>query len=159
MADGDANEWQAGVARVDITPEPGIWLDGWGARTHASKGVSAPIYVKALALKDAEGQVAVMVTSDLLGFSPSMTESLVAWAARTHDLLLATRVTVAHMHSDDEAARVEDTAQAARTQRFGYRTLERLSTRARLKRRPFSSSNNGEKTWGLKSRGTYDVRP
>ena len=59
--------WQAGVARVDITPTEPIWLGGYAARTHPSEGVRQHIYVKALALKDQTGAVTVLVTSDLLG--------------------------------------------------------------------------------------------
>ena len=60
--------WQAGVARVDITPSQSIWMGGYAARTHVSEGVRQHIFVKALALKDETGAVTVLVTSDLLGF-------------------------------------------------------------------------------------------
>lgn len=60
--------WQAGVARVDITPSQPIWMGGYAARTHVSEGVRQHIFVKALALKDETGAVTVLVTSDLLGF-------------------------------------------------------------------------------------------
>lgn len=60
--------WQAGAARVDITPSQPIWMGGYAARTHVSEGVRQRIFVKALALKDDTGAVTVLVTSDLLGF-------------------------------------------------------------------------------------------
>lgn len=60
--------WQAGAARVDITPSQRIWMGGYAARTHPSDGVRQHIFVKALALKDDKGAVTVLVTSDLLGF-------------------------------------------------------------------------------------------
>ena len=60
--------WQAGVARVDITPSQPIWMGGYAARTHVSEGVRQHIFVKALALKDDTGAVTVLVTSDLLVF-------------------------------------------------------------------------------------------
>ena len=60
--------WEAGVARVDITPSQPIWMGGYAARTHPSEGVRQHIFVKALALKDDTGAVTVLVTSDLLGF-------------------------------------------------------------------------------------------
>ena len=60
--------WQAGVARVDITPSQSIWMGGYAARTHPSEGVRQHIFVKALALKDETGAVTILVTSDLLGF-------------------------------------------------------------------------------------------
>ena len=60
--------WQAGVARVDITPTQPVWMGGYAARTHPSEGARQHIFVKALALKDDTGAVTVLVTSDLLGF-------------------------------------------------------------------------------------------
>lgn len=60
--------WQAGTAKVDITPAHAIWMGGYAARTHPSEGVRQHIFVKALALKDERGAVTVLVTSDLLGF-------------------------------------------------------------------------------------------
>jgi neutral ceramidase len=60
--------WQAGTARVDITPSQSIWMGGYAARTHPSEGIRQHIFVKALALKDKKGAVTVLVTSDLLGF-------------------------------------------------------------------------------------------
>ena len=60
--------WQAGAARIDITPSQPIWMGGYAARTHPSEGIRQHIFVKALALKDETGVVTVLVTSDLLGF-------------------------------------------------------------------------------------------
>lgn len=60
--------WQAGAARVDITPSHPIWMGGYAARTHPSEGIRQHVFVKALALKDDNGAVTVLVTSDLLGF-------------------------------------------------------------------------------------------
>jgi hypothetical protein len=60
--------WQAGVARVDITPSQPVWMGGYASRTHPSEGVRQHIFAKALALKDDTGAVTVLVTSDLLGF-------------------------------------------------------------------------------------------
>jgi len=70
--------WQAGVARVDITPGEPIWLAGYASRTHPSEGVRQRIFVKALALKDDKGAVTVLVTSDLLGFPREVSDSIAA---------------------------------------------------------------------------------
>ena len=68
--------WQAGVARVDVTPQEPMWLAGYGARDRESEGTLHPIWVKALALKDATGHRAVLVTSDLLGFPKGMSDTI-----------------------------------------------------------------------------------
>ena len=67
---------QAGVASVDITPKESIWLAGFASRTHRSDGVRQKIYAKALALRDDKGSTVVLVTSDLLGFTGSLSDQI-----------------------------------------------------------------------------------
>jgi hypothetical protein len=66
--------WQAGVARVDITPSEPIFLAGYGGRTEPSDGVTQRIWVKALALRDDTGAVSVLTTSDLVGLDRNLLE-------------------------------------------------------------------------------------
>jgi hypothetical protein len=68
--------WEAGVARVDITPSRPIWMGGYAARTHPSEGIRQHIFAKALALKDETGAVTVLVTSDLLGFPGEVSDPI-----------------------------------------------------------------------------------
>jgi len=79
-------DWLAGVATVDITPRERIWLAGWGSRTEPMQGVSQRIFAKALALQDATGARAVLVTADLLGFSRTMTAAIAGRARRRFGL-------------------------------------------------------------------------
>lgn len=67
-------EWKAGVARAEITPETSLWMAGYGHRDHPAEGTLHPIWVKVLALEDAAGQRAVLVTSDLLGLSKGVSD-------------------------------------------------------------------------------------
>ena len=69
--------WKAGVAKIDITPQSPIWLAGYGSRTKPSEGVLQPIYAKCLALQSGEGEVSVIVTSDLLGFPRDVSDPIV----------------------------------------------------------------------------------
>src|SRR3954463_16799759 len=69
---------QAGVARVDVTPEESIWLAGFARRTHRSEGVRMHIFAKALALRDEHGSTVVLVTSDLLGFTGALSDDIAA---------------------------------------------------------------------------------
>jgi neutral ceramidase len=62
-----AADFQAGVAQVKITPPPAFWMSGYAARTHPSEGVYQDLWAKALALRDAGGHQAVVVTTDLIG--------------------------------------------------------------------------------------------
>jgi neutral ceramidase len=80
--------WQAGVARVGITPSQSIWMGGYAASTHPSEGVRQHIFVKALALKDESGAVTALVTSDLLGFPGEVPRPFSA-ACRSSSVYLA----------------------------------------------------------------------
>lgn len=59
--------WKAGTARANITPTEPFWMAGFAARTNPADGKFMDLWVKALALEDAAGHRAVIVTSDLLG--------------------------------------------------------------------------------------------
>lgn len=79
----EAAAWKAGVARCDITPREPMWLAGYGGRDHVAEGTLHPIGAKALAIEDAAGRRALLVTSDLLGFPKGM-------SGRIRDRLSAT---------------------------------------------------------------------
>jgi hypothetical protein len=79
-------DWKAGAARVNITPQEPIWLAGYGARTKPSEGVLHEIYVKALALQHDDSAPAVLVTSDLLGFTREMADTVAEAAAKKYGL-------------------------------------------------------------------------
>lgn len=72
--------WQAGVARVVITPEKLMWLSGYGARDRPAQGKLAELHAKALAITDPAGKQAVIVTCDLIGidrqFSARVTKAI-----------------------------------------------------------------------------------
>lgn len=68
--------WMAGVARVDITPGGPMWLAGYAARDHEAEGVLHPLWIKALALQDAGGNKAVLLSSDLLGIPKAMSDRI-----------------------------------------------------------------------------------
>lgn len=69
-------KWKAGVAKVNITPSSPMPMAGFASRTHNSEGKLHDIWVKALALEDANGKKAVMVSSDLLGFPKNVSDKI-----------------------------------------------------------------------------------
>lgn len=69
-------KWKAGVAKVNITPVVPMPMAGFAARTHNSEGKLHDIWVKALAIEDAKGKKAVMVSSDLLGFPKIVSDKI-----------------------------------------------------------------------------------
>src|SRR5882757_468035 len=91
--------WRAGVAKVSITPAQSIWMAGYDSRTKPSEGVLRDIYAKALALDDGSGKIAVMVTIDLVGISPSITDPVVARAAKLGISRERLLMNASHTHS------------------------------------------------------------
>lgn len=61
--------WTVGLAAADITPGEPVFLAGYASRDRAHEGVAAPLHAKALALRDAGGRRAVILTTDLIGLT------------------------------------------------------------------------------------------
>jgi hypothetical protein len=76
--------WRAGLAVVDITPAPGIWMAGYAARKDAAQGTLQPLHAKALALDDGGGDPVVIVTMDVLGLTAPVMDRIAAAVSREH---------------------------------------------------------------------------
>lgn len=76
--------WQAGAAKVDITPNESVPLAGYGGKTRMSERVEHPIWIKALALRDDSGATSVLVTADLVGLSTKMVDRIAKQALEKH---------------------------------------------------------------------------
>ena len=59
--------YRAGVAKVDITPDHPIRLNGFGFRRTESDGIYQRIHARALAIDTGDGSPAVLLTADVLG--------------------------------------------------------------------------------------------
>lgn len=74
---GDAQtqdtKWLAGTARAVITPETPVWLAGYGTK-RVPDGKIHDLWMKALAVQDASGHRAVLITSDFQGVPKSMSD-------------------------------------------------------------------------------------
>jgi neutral ceramidase len=68
--------WKAGTAKAVITPKESLWMAGYAARTAPAAGTLHELYVRVLALEDAQGHQAVLVSSDLLGIPRSISENV-----------------------------------------------------------------------------------
>ena len=75
LADDD-QAWKAGFARVNITPQERIFLAGYASRNKPFENVESELFAKALALEDADGHKAVIVTSDLIGFRGAVADPI-----------------------------------------------------------------------------------
>ena len=70
------NTWKAGTARAAITPKQPIWMGGFASRDRASESVLHDIWAKALAIEDAKGNKALLITMDLLGISKPLSDGI-----------------------------------------------------------------------------------
>ena len=95
--------WKAGAAKVSITPTQPIWLAGYDSRTKPSEGVLRDIYAKALALQDDSGPTSVLVTLDLVGVAPSITDGIVERARKLGIARERLLLNASHTHSAPSA--------------------------------------------------------
>src|SRR5438270_12548685 len=77
-AAGGEKGWKAGVAKTEITPAQPMWLAGYASRTKPAEGMEMPLWIKVLALEDAEGRRALILTSDTLGIPQSIHKNVCA---------------------------------------------------------------------------------
>ncbi|MEX2141366.1 MAG: neutral/alkaline non-lysosomal ceramidase N-terminal domain-containing protein [Pirellulales bacterium] len=67
--------YRAGTAKVKITPEEPGYLLAYDQHQKA-EGVESELWTRALALEDADGQIVVLVSADILGFNPSLARAI-----------------------------------------------------------------------------------
>lgn len=92
----------AGVAGIDITPQFPVRLAGFAVRVkREADGTSQPLRAKALAFGNNYQNSALIITADLIGISPRITDSV---KARLSKKVLPERITfcVSHTHSGPE---------------------------------------------------------
>jgi hypothetical protein len=93
-------EWSAGVASVKMTPEKPVALEGYASRTKPFEKVELDLYAKALALRDAQGRRAVLVTMDLCTIPTDVTDAVRAQLVeREHLEPAAIILSLSHTHS------------------------------------------------------------
>ncbi len=92
--------WQAGVAKVAITPREPLWMAGYAARDRPSEGAIHDLWAKVLALQDPLGRKAVLITLDLCGIDADVSNAI-RDAAKARFGLERDRVVIAcsHTHS------------------------------------------------------------
>ncbi len=73
---GADNSYRIGVARVDITPDYPIRLNGFGFRRAESEGVSQRIWAKALAISQRDESPFVLIAVDSLGVRMTMVDEV-----------------------------------------------------------------------------------
>ncbi len=68
--------WSVGYGEADITPGPmQVQMSGYGRERYA-RGTLAPLLTQAVALRDTQGQMALLITADILDFDRVMVDVL-----------------------------------------------------------------------------------
>ena len=96
------NTINAGAASIDITPKFPVRLSGFAVRVkREADGTSQPLRAKALAFGENYKNTALIITADLIGISPRITDSV---KARLSKKVPPHRITfcVSHTHSGPE---------------------------------------------------------
>lgn len=93
---------RVGLARACITPENPLWLHGYASppRFRPSEGKLNDLFAKALALEDAQGERAVLITLDLCVLRPAEAQALFELLCRKTGLeRRQVLVNLSHTHS------------------------------------------------------------
>ena len=81
-----ADSWKAGAAKVNITPGRYMWMSGYAARDKPASGKMTDLWAKALAIEDAAGKRAVLITLDVVGIDRSLSVSVCQKLQAKHGL-------------------------------------------------------------------------
>ncbi|HEY2910191.1 MAG TPA: neutral/alkaline non-lysosomal ceramidase N-terminal domain-containing protein, partial [Gemmataceae bacterium] len=91
--------WQAGFAKVKITPEKLMWMSGYSARTKPAEGTEIDLWAKAAVLQAADGKKLVLVTLDLVGIDRATSQAICKRLMERHKLPReAIAIAVSHTH-------------------------------------------------------------
>ena len=92
----------AGAAAIDITPSFPVRLSGFAIRVkRESDGTSQPLRAKALAFGNSYANAALLITADLIGISPRITDSVKnRLSGKVHPDRIT--ISVSHTHSGPE---------------------------------------------------------
>ena len=88
-----------GSSQIDITPQPGVELSGFAARTQPSTGVLDPLFARALYLTEGEEKL-LWIHCDLVGFERAIVQEFRGWAQKALGLREAqVMLSATHTHS------------------------------------------------------------
>lgn len=71
-----AQEFRAGFAKVDVTPEEPVRLSGYANRAKPMEGVDVPLFVRAVALQHGQGAPHVLLSVESIGFPGTFSKAV-----------------------------------------------------------------------------------
>jgi len=101
--------YRVGLARKCITPDEPLWMAGYMDRRHPSKGVLDDLYAQALAIEDAGGRRALLLTVDLCVLRTATVSRVCGQIAKRSGLKREQiLVNVSHTHSGPAVDQLDD---------------------------------------------------
>lgn len=82
----DEKIWKAGTAKEIITPQDNLWMAGFAARTKPAEGKLTDLWVKALVLEDNQRNRALLITTDIIGYSRELSQAVCNRIMKKHHL-------------------------------------------------------------------------
>lgn len=86
VASVSAADFQAGVARVEVTPTEPIRLSGYAVRSKAYEDIDTPLYARALVLREGDGPLRALVAVDSIGLPGDLTVEIAKMLKEKHGL-------------------------------------------------------------------------
>lgn len=92
--------WQAGLAKLQITPPAPMWMSGYAARTKPAEGKINELWAKACLLESRAGTQVYLITLDLVGIDRLLSQKITGelsrrWKVRAENVMIA----CSHTHS------------------------------------------------------------
>lgn len=104
------DRYQVGVAKIDITPDYPVRLNGFGSRRDESVGVSQRLWAKAMAISEGESPPVILVTCDNLGVREWLVEKVAEEIFRRHQIPRENiALTFTHTHCAPKVRGASDT--------------------------------------------------
>ena len=74
----DPYPWKVGFASANITPTEPLRMAGYASQSREQpfEGIASELFAKAMAIEDAEGTRALVITTDLIGFTAAVSEPI-----------------------------------------------------------------------------------
>jgi putative membrane-bound dehydrogenase-like protein len=164
-----AADFQAGLARVEVTPTDPIRLSGYAVRSKPFEAVDTPLYARALVLREDTGPLRALVAIDSIGLPGDLTVEIAKLLNEKHGLQRDDLViSGTHSHTAPKLSRgldnlytvpqsaEEQTRTDAYTQVLRDRVVEAVSQAIENLAPAKLTVNTGEATFAKNRRGLKD---
>ncbi len=95
--------WDVGMSKQKITPTKSMWLGGYASRDHAYESIRHDVWIKALAIRDQQGALGVLVCMDLISIPKDLSDRVRNRLQEEHGIAKKQIIlNVSHTHTGPE---------------------------------------------------------